>query len=64
MLGKMVSVTFWFSSIPIRDVSLFSGGGGGGGPLFWGERVIIFSLLSGEGHNFFQGFLGEGHKFF
>ena len=27
-------------------------------------RVIIFALVSREGHNFFQGFLGEGHNFF
>ena len=46
----------------IKDVSLFSGGGEGHS--FWG-RVILISLLSGGGSQFFfQGFLAEGHNFF
>ena len=36
---------------------------GGGRATILGGRVIIFSLLSGGGSNFFQGFLGEGHNY-
>ena len=41
-----------------RDVSLFSGGGGRATILGW--RVIIFSLLSGGGSQFFSKFFREG----
>ena len=44
----------------LRDVSLFSGGGGGH---YFGGDGHNFSLLSGGGSQFFQGFLGEGHNF-
>ena len=46
----------------IKDVSLFSGGGEGHS---FGGRVILISLLSGGGSQFFfQGFLAEGHNSF